>query len=222
MEQTDWYPYNVVTLYQQLTYSVSILYRRCMSVPTAAVSVLRRAEAELRKLIQEALGEGRYQDVSNLAATADAVAQLHASTTDEEPAVGLQLHDEIRIGQRHGRRATGRAFPRFERDGDKLVKVAWSKRNRAEYEHRAPREVVEILIERIRKTKGEGAKFEASEILPLKDKGRDVPSYQAYLSIAWLRQEGVIVKYGREHYALKPDMASRTRVVELWEALPQK
>jgi hypothetical protein len=197
-----------------------------MSVPAGAVAVLRNAEEALRKLIHEALAQGRYQDVSGLAALADALAHLHNSTDgngEASTSAQRQQGNSSVAEERQGRRLAARAFPRFERDGDKLVKIAWSKRNRAEYEHRAPRAIVEILIEKIRKKKGEGAKFEAPEILPLKDKAaKDVPSYQAYLALAWLRQEGLVVKYGRDHYAMKPGVATRERIADLWEALPQK
>jgi len=196
-----------------------------MPVPTKGALILKRAEEELRAVIHEALEQGNYQDVTDLASLADSLARLHGPSTRQETTadkVGESV-DAASEGRRTGRSTAARAFPRFQRDGDKLVKIAWSKKNRAEYEHRAPRDVVDALIEKIRKKKGEGARFEAPEVLPLKDKaGREVPSYQSYLALAWLRQEGIVIKHGRDRYALKPAVASRERLAELWEALPQK
>jgi hypothetical protein len=121
------------------------------------------------------------------------------------------------------RRASSRLYPRFERDDDKLVKVAWSKRHRAEYEHRAPRGVADTLLEAIRMRKGEGVKFDAADVFPLQDgRGKEVPSYQAYLALAWLRQEGVVAKHGRYQYSLKAASATSQRMIELWDALPQR
>jgi hypothetical protein len=100
------------------------------------------------------------------------------------------------------------------------VKVAWSKKDRAEYEHRAPRRIVSVLLDAIRHKKGEGAVFESQDILPLMDAGREVPSYQAYLAMAWLREEGIIAKNGRNGYILKPSTATMERIDELWRTLP--
>ena len=197
-----------------------------MQVPTGALAVLRGAEGDLRKLIQEALQQGRYQDVSAIAALADAIARLSGSegeAHEADPETPSRRDEPPPAGSPTRRPLSARAYPRFERNGDQLVKFAWSKRNRAEYEHRAPREVVQVLIKSIEKKKGEGAKFEAPEVLPLQDAAhRDVPSYQAYLALAWLRQEGVIVKHGRDKYVLKPGISTRERIAELWDALPQR
>ena len=47
-------------------------------------------------------------------------------------------------------RSRHKTLPRFERDGERIVKVSWSKRAKAEYEHRAPRDVVFSLLDAIR------------------------------------------------------------------------
>lgn len=190
--------------------------------------MLQTAENDLRRLIEEALRQARYQDISSLAALADSIAQLREThevedNGGEEAGETVRAEAEPRPQTQASVRRTSRAFPRFERDGDKIVKIAWSKRNRSEYEHRAPREVADALIDKIKKKKGEGAKFEASEILPLKDKEyREIPSYQAYLALAWLRFEGLIVKHGRDQYSLKPGLATREKIDQLLVALPQK
>lgn len=197
-----------------------------MQVPPDAAEVLQVAENELRRLIEEALRQARYQEISSLAALADAIAQLKdgGEVADNSGGFGetKSAGAEPPLPSAPVRR-TSRAFPRFERDGDKIVKIAWSKRNRSEYEHRAPREVADLLIDKIKKKKGEGAKFEAGEVLPLKDKeSREIPSYQAYLALAWLRFEGLVVKHGREQYSLKPGLATREKIDQLITALPQK
>ncbi len=196
--------------------------------PSAAVlQILNEAQAQLRSLLQEALANNRYTDVAEIARVADRLAQLGAESglappTDESAHPARVSRPSAAPPTRHTR--PSRTFPRFEREGDKLVKIAWSKKDRAEYEHKAPRNVVDLLIEAIRNRKGEGAKFEAPDVLPLKDSKtrREVPSYQSYLALAWLRHEGVIAKYGREGYLLKPTTAQREHIAELWEALPSR
>jgi len=212
-----------------------------VEVVPAWYQILERAEADLRQLIQQALVDGRYGEVVKLARLADGISRLvaenRAGEVDVEP-VGSQAtfassqakqlsspasetapHSALASVQR---RARSRTFPRFEREADKLVKIAWSKKDRAEYEHKAPRWVIDVLLDAIRARKGEGARFEAPDIFPLKDPqtGREIPSYQSYLALAWLRHEGVVVKYGRDGYSLKPTAATKEHLAELWEALP--
>lgn len=196
-----------------------------------ALELLQRTQAELRDLIRSALADGRYNEVAEIAKIADGIARLGSPEGDQ---LDLRLApsatagtlsrtaDALKRGSQRGRIA--RTFPRFERESDKLVKIAWSKKDRAEYEHKAPRQVVNLLIEAIRSRKGEGAKFEAPDVLPLKDPKtrREVPSYQSYLALAWLRHEGVIAKYGREGYSLKPTSATAEHLDELWNALPSR
>jgi len=202
-----------------------------MSAWSDALRILSDTEAELRKLIEQSLGQRRYDEVAVLASLVDEVSRL-ASQSDAEASgpileeAGLVEPPSPEPNRRVRRGATQRTtgFPRFERDGDRLVKIAWSKHDRAEYEHRAPRHVVDALIAAIRARRGEGARFETAEIFPLRDPStrREIPSYQAYLALAWLRHEGVVVKEGRDRYSLKPTAATPGRIVELWEALPVK
>jgi hypothetical protein len=194
------------------------------------LDILSRAQAELRSLIEQALSEGRYTDVAEIARIADRVAQL--TSGNGQPSVGRPqaLKSPESPAARHTlalpvrRKGSSRSFPRFERERDKLVKIAWSKKDRAEYEHKAPRHVVDLLIDAIRTRKGEGAKFDPPDVLPLKDSRtrREIPSYQSYLALAWLRHEGVITKYGRDGYALKPTAATQEHLTELWEGLPSR
>ncbi len=202
-----------------------------MSVVATAYEILTKTQADLRQLIQQALGEGRYRDVAEIARIADGVGRLVAG--DQAITAGgdspksptppqLASSPASDAPQRRGRSA--RAFPRFERHGDKLVKIAWSKKDRAEYEHKSPRQVVDMLIEAIRSRRGDGAKFEAPDVLPLRESKtrREIPSYQSYLALAWLRHEGVIAKHGRDGYSLKPTAATPEHLTELWEALPSR
>lgn len=195
-----------------------------------ALEILVKAQADLRELIQQALAEGRYGEVAEIARLADGVARLvsrdYATDVIVEPQSSIPRQAVAGPGsaahQRRGR--LSRTFPRFEREGDKLVKIAWSKKDRAEYEHKAPRQVIDMLIEAIKSRKGVGAKFEAPDVLPLKEPRtrKEVPSYQSYLALAWLRREGVVAKYGRDGYSLKPTAATPEHLAELWEALPSR
>jgi len=110
-------------------------------------------------------------------------------------------------------------YPQYLRDGERLVKRAWSKKERQPYEHKAPREVVTVLLTAIRKIKGEQRPFEAADIMPLlRENAEEYPSYQSYLALGWLRYAGAIAK-GRDGYLLKRGWDA-DRVAESWDALP--
>jgi hypothetical protein len=183
-----------------------------------------RAEAEVRALLERALAEGQYDQVAEGARVADALAHLRSEFLqggEQRPRVsGISaLHE--REAEDPGPRRPKKEYPRFSRDGDRLVKVAWSKRDKAEYSHRAPRPVIEYVLERVRKRKGEGKPFQITDILPLRhpETRQEIPSYQAYLVIAWLRQLALISKRGRDRYVLKA-AATPERVSEAWKVLP--
>lgn len=206
-----------------------------MSYATDAEKILIHAHEELRDLLARALEDHEYHEVALIARVADRVSRLLDTGSEEHALVRTGGTEGVGIGTDEGtpsneegpssvagrrQRSRHRTLPRFERDGDRLVKVAWSKRDRREYEHRAPREVVFFLLDAVRRNKGEGALFESQHILPLVENGREIPSYQAYLVLAWLREEGIIRKKGRNGYILKPQTATAERIDELWKALP--
>lgn len=189
------------------------------------LDILARTENELREFIKEQLLGGSYADIAWAARVADTLAQLKAATGTQDVA-GFQPLPTDSSSERpsSAKRRPAKDYPLFARDGDKLIKTAWSKRERAEYEHRAPRRVVELLIAAILKKKGEGRKFEATDLLPVRDPDtrHEVPSYQSYMALAWLRSGGLITKKGRNGYLLKTGGGSAERVEQLWTALPIK
>lgn len=190
------------------------------------LEVLSRAESELRALIEAALAGGRYDDVALLARLADGVTALRSSDLDGASSAA-PMHNGDRA-PRHALRVGAGATngsPRYERDGEKLIKIAGSaKPGQPEYEHRASFGVVETLLATIKTKKGIGARFTVPDIFPLKDPKtrRAVPSYQSYLVLGWLRQEGVLIKHGRDAYSLKPTADAPEHIRNLWNALPAR
>jgi len=123
--------------------------------------------------------------------------------------------------QTSGRPSSGRAkYPRFERDGDKLVKVGWSKKKREQYEHRAPYEVVLACARHLASHALAGKVFAMENLLPVPDaSGGEIPAYQAYLTLAWLRQAGAVEKKGRDGYVLRDESLAGDGFDKLWASL---
>jgi hypothetical protein len=210
-----------------------------MAYTDTAVEILATAEAALKEIIGEALSAKAYRELALIAGAAEAVAavrsQLGGGVVTEPNSQSLR--DANTPGDDAGVKGAaakpdfaGRApvgpsrrsgYPRFARQGDKLLKVAWSKKERQPYEHRAPQAAVQTLIDAIRKRKGEGKLFQAADVLPLMTKtGEEYPSYQSYVALAWLRHVGVVAKMGRKGYLLKRGQATPDHVARHWASLP--
>ena len=60
------------------------------------------------------------------------------------------------------------------------------------------------------------------DVLPLAYAGgKEIPSYQAYLALAWLRSVEAISKDGREGYRADLPKLSEESMNQLWESLPE-
>jgi hypothetical protein len=210
-----------------------------MDVLGDALKILGDTEMSLRVLIERALSANQYAEVATLARIVDAVARLRGagdvqpSTPIRNPTGPEQASDNRRHVESIS--ATGRSkaprsrrtkpdeFPRFERDGDKLVKIGWSKRDERVYEHRAPRDVVFLVSTAISTKVKPKAVFAMEQILPVNDStGTEVPSYQAYLALAWLRSLGLVQRKGKEGYALADGALDNTKLQRLWTSVPDR
>ncbi len=114
-------------------------------------------------------------------------------------------------------------YPKFHRQGDTLVKVSWSKKEREEYQHKAPRRVVDLLAAAIARKASRTGRFTTEELFPLKDPqdGAEVPSYQAYVALAWLKASGAVKQKGKGGYTLKNALKILEDVASFWKQLQE-
>jgi hypothetical protein len=119
-------------------------------------------------------------------------------------------------------RAAKGEYPKFLRDGEELLKIGWSKREKKVYRHKAPKRVVLLVSEALQQEGLHQKRFVMDQILPIHDpeSDSDVPGYQAYLSLAWLRKEKLIIQHGRQGYSLQRDTNLTDAVEERWKLLP--
>ena len=200
-----------------------------MATIQEANDILRGAEGKLRELIEKRLATQAYAEVAELAALAEGVANL-LTREPNRPAHG-NLSPTRRVAERQKAvmpRASGKPkrgdYPRFERDGDKLVKVGWSKKSRAEYEHRAPRSAVTAFSRHLCSRVSPGGTFAVEELLPVPDvvHDSDLPAYQVYMVLAWLRTAGAVDKKGRDGYVLRSTDLHAKHLEHLWDRLPTR
>lgn len=199
-----------------------------MSDLRQAIDFVKQAESSLRDLMQQALEQQRYRDVGEIAPIADGLSELmrRSSAAISASVTSVPVHLEPLTtppfgGQKPQPRATARdKYPQFKRDGDKLVKIAWSKKDRREYEHRAPREAVMSVVRRLASEALPGTAFTMDRFVPFKDSGgTEMPSYQAYLTLAWLRNLGLVEERGKEGYSICVDGLSMETVEREWAAI---
>jgi hypothetical protein len=198
-----------------------------------ALQVLRRAEQSLRDLLAKAATNGRYDDLMRLGDLARELAALVAKTegpSSSETAVAVSP-DPLGSTQPRGNTAGGRSpgrtgtkkrsYPKFLRDGETIIKLGWSKSAKAEYEHKAPKRVLAHLVAALVKLAATKKRATMDDVLPLKDPitGSEVPAYQAYLCLAWLRSVGIVTQHGRQGYSLPGRNGIDARVEERWSQL---
>lgn len=212
---------------------------------------LQECESRLRGLLAEAAAAGHYEAVLQLTEWARGVAALetvrppaigagknsnptghheddgrdHVSSsarTPEKKSTRRRKKKGVRQTQRK-RKAIAAAYPKFARFNDELVKIGWSKKAKKEYQHRAPRRVVDCLVDRLMELAAPDELFSTEELFPLCDKDGDseIPSYQAYLCLAWLREQNLIEQVGRQGYRLADSTSLRDTVERQWRALPR-
>jgi len=177
-----------------------------------AKQVLDSAEHKLRELMQSCIELQDYSSVAEIAKLADGVARLRKGESSitqmvESKKIPPRFVNRQKISKPPSSRkkaVVNRTYPQFKIEDGKLVKVGWSKKNRSEYEHRAPREVVEAFINYLRSHVDTGKVFSIEKLMPIyDDAGQELPAYQVYLTLAWLRDVGVIEKKGRNGYMVK-------------------
>lgn len=214
-----------------------------MDITQRSYRVVRDAEVALRSLIEEALREQRYSEVSHVAQLADRVASLHNTQATPAPSINRNPAEKSKkIAPKDAKTSVASAksdaqrnskknstsqkltYPRFERDRDRLIKVGWSKKNKESYEHRAPREAVVAFVRHLSNQIKPNEVFSMDEILPVPDNttGESVPDYQSYLTLAWLRDVKAIEKKGRDGYVLRINSLSNEHLDDLWNNLRER
>lgn len=103
------------------------------------------------------------------------------------------------------------------------MKIAWSKKNRAEYEHRASRHALVRVVECVEQQGRHGKIFRMEDVLPVvMPDGAEIPSYQAYLCVGWLKTEGLLEQHGRQGYTIPKDVAINRDMQRAWTELPAR
>lgn len=171
----------------------------------SARKLISRCEEEIHELIAEALAARDYSDIEELATLAEGLsalarnsnADLSISTPTAQPAPPRS----IRANAHSSRQPGATRYPCFERQGDRLIKIGWSQKDRTVYEHRAPKSAVDSITSKLMSLQRKDRNIRIDDLLPVESEdGVEIPTYQVYLVLAWLRTLGMIQRHGNEGY----------------------
>jgi hypothetical protein len=199
-----------------------------MTIIQRTENVLAETERTLAGLANEAGAARDYDQAASLIELARKIKQLgeqfrgtvlKAAEAPNPPdaLVGDHLGTENKVPIR-SRNKLGQ-YPKFLREGDNLVKIGWSKSQRAEYEHKSPKRLLVVLCESL--TSANGKRILMDKVLPLKDPvtGSAFPDYQSYVCVAWLKFAGLVIQHGRQGYSLPKGIELEKSVEALWANL---
>jgi hypothetical protein len=198
-----------------------------------AQAILRDAEVRLCELIPKALAERRDVEVGQLMELARLLADARCSPAERGPgertgATATAAADRTPCPERKRKpkpRKKASPYPKFLREGNALLKLGWSRKSRAEYEHRAPREAVLAVTARVAQVASTTSRFTVEDLGEAHVGAGDAPisSCQVYLCIAWFRRAGLVVQHGRRGYSL-PTAAAQfpAKVKAAWAELRER
>jgi hypothetical protein len=187
-----------------------------MDHASKAAEVLNQCEKSLRDLLGKAAESGDYASVVKIASWAKAVSDLTGGPKNGAPAKTEAARKPAAAAEKKG----GNNYPRFFRQGDALVKIAWSKRQKGEYQHKAPFAVLMALADAVANAGQDGRIFSTDDFLPITADGGEVPSYQSYLGLALLRQVGLVDQHGRQGYSIPRLPEFKDAIAAVWKKLP--
>lgn len=197
-----------------------------------AAETLQKAETVLRDIVAKAAAGGDYTSVVQIASWARVLNDLLEKT----PAArdygadfafangGVNVVAHVKNGRATSKKKQAADdYPRFFRKGDELVRVAWSRRARSEYQHKTSEAVLKSVTDTLSRVGRKGRIFSTDEVLPLRDpQGAEVPAYQAYVCIALLKMTGLIEQHGRQGYSISTADEFTDAVNAIWRKLPSK
>jgi hypothetical protein len=214
-----------------------------------AAEILKDCEQGLQQVIRDAAASGDYErlmqvtdwarmvaamvgDAEQAASDGDvpveipqtppaAVSSIAARTSSDDTQPVPSSRRSTPKGRRRKLERGTADYPKFARRGSHLVKIAWSRKQKKEYQHKAPRHVALLLAGVLAEAGHDGRVVQMGDLLPIReDDGSEVPSYQAYLALAWLKKSGLVDQHGRQGYSVPKTSGLREAVDSMWDALP--
>jgi len=189
---------------------------------------LAALRARVDSLLRESVDDGLYEESVRLASIAAILKRIEiremAGPEVMEPALTIPTSQ---LGTSEENEAQS-GYPRFDIDGDDLVKTGASTKSGSEYEHRVPIASVSLVVQAIGSLAKQNHRFSIELIqaaamdLAKKQKREPLPSYQIYALIAWLKHIGLVIHHGRRGYAVAEGVHIEKDVVAALGMVPRR
>ena len=180
------------------------------------------AEHTLRKLSVAAIDGGDYEVAAKLLALSSRLGVMAAEVEAgpiaavDKPAAAVR--NRFDAGKAASRRGAAVQYPRFERRGEDLTKIGWSRTDATEYEHAAPGWLLEATAAKLGSLPGKKRQFASGDLLAVGEE-KGAPAYQVYVVLAWLRSLGLVEAVGRRGYVVAPGKQIGQEVREAWSSI---
>jgi hypothetical protein len=178
-----------------------------------ALIAIRTAENRLHALTAEAMAAHAYEPASKLMFSAQSIDRIAADLTDGVSRNEAQTAPSLESTD----------YPRFFRSSDnKLIVLGFSPKTKSEYEHKAPRIVLDQLVRVLLNDfpNDDGGTIEEIKQYISGDEGEHVyPEYFIRSYLRWLRAVGLIIKRGHKGYSIKNRETFSEMVNSYWKKL---
>jgi hypothetical protein len=114
-------------------------------------------------------------------------------------------------------------YPRFSIRNGTLYRLAWSRKKQSEYEHRVPKPILELITNAMSGIADpKGLPVQVDQIVNAANRlsAIQIPQYQVYLVVGWLRHTKCIKQVGRDGYLIPAVLAERAQ--QEWNLLSSK
>jgi len=176
-------------------------------------AALKQCEETICEVISNAAQEGSYQCIETGISVAQKIATIRSSLTS---AASIEPEKDstpekprnpgpFRKSTMKGSSPKSSNYPRFEINSKNLVRFGWSKSKKKEYNHKVPIPIVHAVTDCVKNIGlGSSGPHSAEEIIERfsNDHGEQVPNYQVYAVLAYLKLKGFIEQQGREGYSI--------------------
>jgi hypothetical protein len=191
------------------------------------VAPLKKLEKQAKKALTASAAAGRFDEVVTLAQFTKELSEFATRWSLAQRADNLAAAppSAARPNTIQNTRVKKSEYPTFVREKDDLVKIGWSARERKPYEHRVPKDVVNDVVLAVMSSGKSGHRFTMDEvskaIAQINGRG-EVPSYQAYAAILWLKWCGMLLQHGRQGYTVVRPQTFDNSVETAWKSLPRR
>ena len=175
------------------------------------IEILTKTESDIQELIIEAAKVGDYRSVDMARSAAVNIKNLRTQIMNPASKAEIKSSKNKTLSKRKAlsRKGTRSGYPTFKVKNDTLVRIGWSKKQRREYTHKAPRLVFDKTIKAMDILAQSGAgPFLAENIIEQanSNESQSIPSYQIYVVIGLLKQTNCIKQVGRDGYDIPIDL----------------